>query len=135
MGVLDPLSTGIVLLTVLAIAWGGTFLLRVVSGDVPVNELQRNYYRAGHAHAGMLVTLGLVVRLVTATDGVPDWARATGDGVLVAAILMPLGFFLSVTGRDPERPNAWRWSIWAGALSLAVGLTGAGVGLIIAGVS
>ncbi|WP_432559974.1 hypothetical protein [Granulicoccus sp. GXG6511] len=45
----------------------------------------------------------------------PEWARLAATGVLFAAILMPLGFFLSVLGRDPQRPNAWRWSIWAGA--------------------
>lgn len=133
MTVIDPLSTGIVLLTVVAIAWGGTFLLRVVSGGTPANDLQRSFFRAGHAHAGVLVTLGLVVRLLVAADGVPDWSRAMADGVLFAAILMPLGFFLSVTGTDPQRPNAWRWSIWVGLLSLTVGVIGAGMGLIIAG--
>ncbi|WP_165912999.1 hypothetical protein [Tamaricihabitans halophyticus] len=48
---------------------------------------------------------------------------------------MPAGFFFSVIGRDPQRPNAWKALIWLGALTLTVGLAGAGSGLIVAGVS
>jgi hypothetical protein len=53
--------------------------------------------------------------------------------VLFAAILIPAGFFLSVLGRDPQRPNGLRALIWIGAASLTVGLVAAGVGLIAAG--
>ena len=55
--------------------------------------------------------------------------------MLFAAILMPAGFFLSVIGRNPQAPNRLRALIWIGALSLTVGLAGAGLGLILAGVS
>lgn len=48
---------------------------------------------------------------------------------------MPAGFFLSVLGRDPERPSRLIWLLWAGALSLTAGLLVAGIGLIAAGVS
>jgi hypothetical protein len=127
------ISSGVILLTVVVIAYGGTFLLRVVNGSVTTNELQRTYFRAGHAHAGVLVMLGLVVRLMLAAPSVPDWSRTAADGVLFAAILMPAGFFLSVLGRDPQRPNRLRTLIWLGAASLTVGLVSAGIGLIAAG--
>jgi hypothetical protein len=127
------ISTGVILLTVVAVAFGGTFMLRVVNGGVPTNELQRSYFRAGHAHAGILIILGLVVRLTLVAPTVPGWSRAVADGILFAAILMPAGFFLSVIGRDPQRPNRLAALIWVGAASLTVGLVGAGVGLIIAG--
>ncbi|MGC5629439.1 hypothetical protein ACPYO6_14490 [Georgenia sp. Z1344] len=130
---MTDLNAGIVLLTVVAIAFGGSFLLRVVGGDVPANELQRTYFRAGHAHAGVLVILGLVVGLYLRGAEVPAWAEAMSGGVLLGAILMPLGFFLSVIGRDPQRPNAMRWCIAAGGISVVVGVIGAGVGLILAG--
>lgn len=80
------LTCGIVLLTVVAIAYGGTFLLRVRAGDVATNELQRASFRAGHAHAGVLVILGLVVQILTAQPGVPAWSATIGSGVLWAAI-------------------------------------------------
>lgn len=53
--------------------------------------------------------------------------------MLYAAILISAGFFLSVIGRDPAKPNGLRALIWLGALSLTVGLVAAGIGLISAG--
>lgn len=126
------LTCGIVLLTIVAIAYGGTFLLRVRAGSVPTNALQQASFRAGHAHAGVLVTLGLVVQLLTAQPGVPAWAATVGTGVLWAAILMPAGFFLSVIGKDPQQRNAWRYAIGVGGAALSIGVIGAGAGLIAA---
>jgi len=127
------LTCGIVLLTVVAIAYGGTFLLRVRAGDVATNELQRASFRAGHAHAGVLVILGLVVQILTAQPGVAAWSATIGSGVLWAAIVMPAGFFLSVIGKDPQKRNAWRYAIGAGGILLTIGVVGAGIGLISAG--
>lgn len=126
-------SSGVIVLVVLTIAFGGTFLLRVFSGGFPANDLQKSFFRAGHAHAGVLVMLGLVVRLLLADPRVPDWSRLGGDGVLWAAALMSAGFFLSVTGRDPKRPNGFIVLLWIGVVALVVGLGSAGVGLILAG--
>jgi hypothetical protein len=56
------ISSGAVLLSVVAIAYGGTFLLRVTTGRVPTNDLQRRFFRAGHAHAGVLVILSVTGR-------------------------------------------------------------------------
>ena len=127
------ITAGAVLLTVLAIAYGGTFLLRIWSGHPTTNDLQRAFFRAGHAHAGVLVILGLVVKILMSTPGVPPLTEELSDGILYAAILMPAGFFLSVTGRDPQRPNRFIVLLWLGAASLAVGVVSAGVGLIVAG--
>lgn len=128
-------SSGVILLIMLTIAYGGTFLVRVSTGGVPTNDLQRSFFRAGHAHAAVLVMLGLVVRLLLADPRVPEWSRTLGDGILYAAILMSAGFFLSVTGRDPQRPNRLVVLLWLGAAALAVGLVGAGAGLISAGLT
>lgn len=121
---------GIVLLTVVAIAFGGTFLLRVLGGGVPANDLQKSFFRAGHAHAGVLVILGLVVALFVDLAGVTDPAAPLSRLVLLAAILMPAGFFLSVVGHDPRRPNRLYVLIWFGAASLVTGVVAAGVGLL-----
>ena len=129
------ISSGVILLTVVGIAYGGTFLLRVVNGAFPANELQRSYFRAGHAHAGVLVILGLVVRLLLDQPTVPDWGRAMGDFVLLAAILIPAGFFLSVVGRDPQAPNRLKVLIYLGAASLVIGLVAAGIALITGGLA
>jgi len=124
---------GVVLLSVIGIAYGGTFLLKVTRGSVPANELQQRFFRAGHAHAGVLVILGLLVMLLTQLNDVAGLWQTLSLGVLVAAILMPGGFFLSVVGRDPGRPNRLIALLWAGATALVVGLASAGLGLIVAG--
>ncbi|HXD27891.1 MAG TPA: hypothetical protein VN621_03930 [Arthrobacter sp.] len=54
------------------------------------------------------------------------------DGVLFAAILMPAGFFLSVVGRNPEKPNGFVVLLWVGAVLLALSLVAGGLGLILA---
>jgi hypothetical protein len=50
-------------------------------------------------------------------------------GVPLAAILIPLGFFLSVAF-TPDGPNEWIWSLYAGILILAIRVVALGVGLI-----
>lgn len=124
---------GIALLSVVTIAYGGTFVLRVVTGRQPANELQKSFFRAGHAHAGVLVTLGLVdLLLLEAADAAAPWRHAY-LGVLAAALLIPAGFFGSVIGRDPQQPGRLLALLWAGAAVLTVALVMSGVGLIAAG--
>ena len=129
------LSTGIIVLVYLTIAFGGTFLLRVFSGGFPANDLQKSFFRAGHAHAGVLLILGLVCLLLAAASGVGGGWQWAGVGVLVSALLIPGGFFLSVLGRDPQRPSRVIALLWAGVAVLAASLVAVGVSLIVAGVA
>ncbi|MFD4179966.1 hypothetical protein [Rhodococcus sp. NPDC058514] len=135
---MDPILTiivGVTLLTVVGIAFGGTFMLRIVSGKQGANALQKTMFRAGHAHAGVLVTLGLVVALLTQAAGVsPGWSAAGSILVLSSAIFVPAGFFLSVIGADPARPNSWIRSVWIGFGVLVAGLIVSGIAVIAAGV-
>lgn len=135
---LSPLLTvifGVTVLTVVGIAFGGTFMLRIVTGKVGANALQKTMFRAGHAHAGVLVTLGLAIGLLThAAAASSGWAAAGTIAVLSSAIFMPLGFFLSVLGSDPKRPNRMIASLWIGAASLAIGLVISGSAVIVAGI-
>jgi len=126
---------GVVLLSVIGIAYGGTFVLRMTRGGVPVNELQHRFFRAGHAHAGVLVILGLLVMLLTQLNDVGQPWSTLSFGVLIAAIMMPAGFFVSVIGSDPQAPNKLIVLLWAGAAVLVIGLAAAGIGLIAAGTS
>ncbi|MCR2793840.1 hypothetical protein NQ156_12270 [Microbacterium sp. zg.Y625] len=129
------INAGIVLLTVVAVAYGGWFLVRVLSGGVPANDLQKSFFRAGHAHAGVLVILGLLTMVIVQTNDVAEPFATLSLGILVAAILMPAGFFLSVIGKDPARPNRAIALLWIGAGVLTIGAVSAGVGLIVRGVS
>ena len=125
-------TAGIVALTVVAIESGGAFLLRVQSGTEPATDFQKNFYRAGHAHAGVLVTLGLVCLLLgEATTLAGFWRWLAQTGVLIAAILMPAGFFFSAMGRGRERPNRSVVLLGAGGFALAAGVITLGVGLLL----
>jgi hypothetical protein len=123
---------GIVLLAVITVAYGGTFVLRVMRGQVPANDLQKSFFRAGHAHAAVLIILGLVILILVQNNDVGQPFTSLSTGVLWAAILMPAGFFLSVIGRDPKQPNRLIILLWLGAAVLTVGLLSAGIGLLVA---
>src|SRR5690554_4013275 len=106
------ITIGILLLALVTVESGGYFLTKVVRGHVQTNALQKNFYRAGHAHAAVLLVLGMVILLVLdqiQLSGV--WEFAARNLVLISAILMPAGFFLSVIGKDPQKPNRDRKSV------------------------
>ena len=131
----ELVTAGVVLLLVVTVAYGGRFMLKVVTGAQPTNDLQKSFFRAGHAHAGVLIILGLLVAVLVSSPGVPAWSRSGASGVLWAAVLMPAGFFLSAVGRDPQKPNRLFLLLWVGAGVLTVGLVCAGVGLVLAGLA
>jgi len=124
----------VLLVAILPIEFGGYYLTEVVRGDQQVTEFQLAFARAGHAHAGVLVILGLV-GLVLA-----DATRLTGvlgilarHGVPVGALLVSAGFFLSSSGRGTTEPNGMIVLVWMGAVSLAVGVLTLAYGLLTAG--
>ena len=124
---------GLVLISVVTIEVGGWFLTRIVRGMVPMTDFQKAFARAGHAHAGVLVTLGLVgLILVDATGltGVLAWVGRLG--IPLAAILMSAGFFASSAGKDVTQPNRAMLMIWIGAASLGLGALSLGIGLLAA---
>lgn len=132
----DLILIGILLLALVTVESGGYFLTRVVRGKVPANRLQQNFFRAGHAHAAVLLVLSIAILGVishAALDGF--WLWLARVGVPIAAILMPAGFFLSVLGRDPERPNRLIALLWVGAATLTAALITAGIGLIAGGIA
>lgn len=124
---------GLLLLTIVTIEFGGWFMTKIVRGDVPMTDFQRAFARAGHAHAGVLVTLSLICQPLAdaaALTGAAGWAGRLG--VPVAAVLMSGGFFASSAGRDVTRPNRAIAILWLGAAALAVGVLTLGVGLLAA---
>jgi hypothetical protein len=128
----DSRSTaGVLLLTILFVEYGGWFMLRVVRGRVPMTEFQRSFARAGHAHAGVLVTLSLVgLILVDAADVSGAAAFLARNGIWAAAVLMPAGFFLSSAGRNVVAPNGLIVLLYAGIASLSLGVASLGIGLL-----
>ncbi len=126
------ITAGIVLLTVVGIESGGAFLVKVVTRRVPATGFQTSFFRAGHAHAGVLVILGLVcVLLAESTDLTGFWWWLAATGVLVAAILLPAGFFLSAVGSGREAPNRAVVLLPVGGAVLAAGVVTLAIGLFL----
>ena len=127
------ITAGIVMLTIVDIESGGLFLLRTARSNPGYTDFQRSFFRAGHAHAGVLVILGLLCLVLTGATGLTGfWAWLAGTGVLIAAILMSAGFFFSAMGAGRTSPNRFIGLILAGATSLAAGVVTLGFGLLLA---
>ena len=127
-------TAGILLITVPAIAFGGAMLLRLIWGREPGyldNPVRQNLWRAGHAHAGVLVILALLGMLYVDRAGLSGGVSWLVRLLLVLPpILMPLGFFLSVASPRSERPNRLLYLVPLGGLSLSVGAVTLGIGLV-----
>lgn len=125
---------GVVLITVPAIAFGGARLLRLIWAREPGyldNPVRQDLWRAGHAHAGVLVILTLVGLLLLDHADLSSGLQWLVRYTLVAApILMPLGFFLSVASPGSQRPNGLIYLVPLGGLSLTVGAITLGLGLL-----
>jgi hypothetical protein len=125
---------GIILLTVPTIQYGGYFLLnslRNPSSHYMDNALRQNFFRAGHAHAGVFVILSLVCQLLADSATLPQpWMWVARIGVPVAAILIPAGFFLSMTSPTATAPNGLVSLIYAGMAALAASVITLGIGLL-----
>ncbi|GAA0919479.1 hypothetical protein [Nonomuraea longicatena] len=126
---------GIILITVPGIAFGGLTLLKFLMRGEPGyldNPVRRGLWRAGHAHAGVLVLFSLVALLFVEASAMAEWLKWTVRVLIAAApILMPLGFFLSVLRPGDTRPNRLIWLTKAGGASLALGTLTLGVGLLL----
>jgi hypothetical protein len=127
-------TAGIILLTIVAVEYGGWFMLRVVRGCQPATPFQQAFFRAEHAHAGVLLVLALVGQVLA------DAAHMSGllaffarTGIWAAAILMSAaGFFLSAAGKGVTEPNRFIVLLYVGIASLALGVVSLGMGLLTA---
>ncbi len=134
MSQITRLMCGIILLTVPTIQYGGYFLLQILSGRIQNLELtsfQKAMFRAGHAHAGVIVILSLVAELLVDYAVLPAaLAWVVRIGFPLSAILISGGFFGGAAGKDVTAPTKLIMLLYAGAALLAVSLVVLGVGLI-----
>lgn len=124
---------GILLISLVTVESGGALMFKVVTGRQSATPLQQSFFRAGHAHAGVFLVLGLVAQVLvdaTTLTGFAEWvARAF---IPAAALLMPGGFFLSAIKPGTTEPNRLVLLVPIGATVLAVGLLTLGIGLLAA---
>jgi hypothetical protein len=124
---------GILLIAMPTVVLGGVSLLSLLIGDsgYAENQLRQDLWRAGHAHAGVLLILSLVVlRYVDEARLGPAARHFARLAVPAAALLLPAAFFLSVLSPDAEEPNALIALAYVGGGLLVAGLLVLGVGLL-----
>ena len=126
-------TAGILLLTIVAVEYGGITMLRIVRGRQPATEFQKLFARAGHAHAGVFVVFALVAQILADAADLDGFADVLArNGIWAAAVLFPAGFFLSSAGRGATKPNKLILLLYAGAVALTAGVLALGIGLLTA---
>jgi hypothetical protein len=125
---------GILLVVLPTVLYGGVSLLMFLidrnSGYMD-NPLRQNLFRAGHAHAGVLLVLSLVtLGYVDDAKLSSNWKRYVRVSIPSAAIFLPAAFFFSVLSPQATAPNGFIYLAFVGAVVLAVGLVALGVGLL-----
>ena len=128
------LLSGIILITMPTIQYGGYFLLTSLvnreSGYME-NPLRQNFFRAGHAHAGVIMILSLVCQMLADAAALPSpliWFVRIG--VPLSAILISAGFFFSVLPPTATQPNGTISLVYVGAVILAISVVTLAVGLL-----
>lgn len=134
MSEISRIMCGIILITVPTIEFGGFFLLRILSGKtdhLQLTPFQRSMFRAGHAHAGVIVLLSLIGQALCDYALLsPLWSWIARIGMPLSAILISGGFFATAAGKGVNRPNKWIAILFVGAAVLAVSMIALGIGLI-----
>lgn len=124
---------GTLFLSLVTVETGGLYLVKLWKDAAGATPFQIGFARAGHAHAGVLLVLGLLCQPYVDAAGLPTaWEWVARLGVPVAALLMPAGFFAASAGRGATKPNGFVAMVFAGAAVMAVGLGSLGVGLLVA---
>jgi hypothetical protein len=126
-------SAGLLLIVLPTVIFGGVSILTLLIRDPRYrqNPLRQQLWRAGHAHAGVLLVLSLLALLyVDQTDLTETWKQVVRSAIPAAAILLPVAFFLSVLRPTATKPNALIYLAYVGAAVLTIGLLVLGVGLL-----
>jgi hypothetical protein len=124
---------GILLIVLPTVMFGGVSILRLLIADPAYmeNPLRQDLWRAGHAHAGVLLILSLVALRYVDEARLSERLKGMVRGFLpAAAILLPAAFFLSVLRPEAQAPNAFIYLAYVGAVLLATGVVVLGVGLL-----
>jgi drug/metabolite transporter superfamily protein YnfA len=126
-------EAGFLLIILSTVVYGGIAILRLLIFDPrhTQNRLRQDFWRAGHAHAGVILILSLVALLYVDQANLSDWWKGVVRICIpTAAALLPLGFVLSMLLPEPTRPNKFYYLTYLGATLLTIGLVVLGVGLL-----
>ncbi|HEX2300290.1 MAG TPA: hypothetical protein VHH34_17555 [Pseudonocardiaceae bacterium] len=124
---------GILLIIFPTVVLGGVSVLTLLVNDPGYadNPLRQDLWRAGHAHAGVLLLLSLIaLRYVDETNLTEPVRWLVRLALPAAAVLLPLAFFLSVLTPDATEPNPLINLAYLGAVLLVTAMLTLGIGLV-----
>jgi hypothetical protein len=124
------LFTVIALILLPTVMFGGFSLLQLLTSE-RLNDFQRTYFRAGHAHAGVLLVLTLVVLEIMARSDLGTGQQWVVCVLLLVGVLAQSGgMFIHMAIGQPGRWSAGNSVTVGGAVLLAVALIWVAVGVI-----
>ena len=128
------LMAGLILVVVPTIELGGSFLLSALidrDSGYMTNALRQNFFRAGHAHAGVLLLLSLLYYIFLDRTALAASVKQTACVALFVGILAQSGgFFLHMALGKPKRGSIGTTVTIAGAVMLACAVIALVYGLI-----
>ena len=121
----------IALLSLVSVEYGGWALLGFITGRGNLGEFREKFFRAGHAHAGVLLVLSLVYFLYLDRTGYSTGVQwIAGLLLLMGIIAQSGGFFIHLGLGQPNRSSLGTVVTRTGALLLALALVMLAIGLI-----
>ncbi|MGP4112676.1 hypothetical protein ACTWP5_17415 [Streptomyces sp. 4N509B] len=122
----------VAVLSLVTVEFGGHALLRFITTERDtLTPLRERFFRAGHAHAGVLLTLSLVYFLYLPRARFSSGGEWLFGILLLAGVLAQSGgFFLHLALGAEGRTSPGTHVTRAGAVLIAVALVALGVGLI-----
>jgi hypothetical protein len=107
------------------VMYGGYSLLRLINQGDHLTPFQATWFRAGHAHAGVLLLMSLLYFLFLDQTALGPAAKQVGSVTMFVGILAQSGgFFLHMLVGKPNEPSIGAFVTACGAVLLvtAVGI-------------
>jgi len=126
------LLPAVALLLLIGVEFGGWSLLWFITSKRDVMDERRiQFFRAGHAHGGVLTILSLVYFVYLDRTGFSEGVQwVLGIGLVVGALAQSGGFFVHLGKGAPDSSTAGTILTRTGALVIAVALIALAVGLL-----
>ena len=118
-------------LSLVTVESGGYALLKFLTGRGSLSEFQKTFFRAGHAHAGVLLVLSLVYFIYLDRTRYSSRAQWLSGALLLTGIIAQSGgFFLHLAVGEEGKKSVGTNVTESGAVLIGAALTSLGVGLI-----
>jgi hypothetical protein len=119
------------LLSLVSVEYGGWSLLGFLTGRGQLGEFREQFFRAGHAHAGVLLVLSPVYFLYLGRTGYSTGVQWIAGLLLLAGIIAQSGgFFLHMGLGRKNRSSLGTVVTRTGALLIAAALVMLAIGLL-----